>query len=140
MKSEPLVIQRQINAPADRVWKALTDPTQLEKWFFKFENFRPEPGFEFIIPDDYPSSCKIIEAVKNKRLSYSLSFNQYPSETIVTFELFDEGETTRLRLSHEGLENIPAAGNADFEKEKFMKGWGKGLSSLQHYLEVLIYC
>jgi len=65
MKSEPLVIQRQINAPADRVWKALTDPTQLEKWFFKFENFRPEPGFEFIIPDDYPSSCKIIEAVKS---------------------------------------------------------------------------
>lgn len=137
MKTAPLIIQRIIDAPVDRVWKALTDTEQLCRWFSGITDFKPEPGFEFIIPDIYPSSCKIIEAVENYKLSYSLSFNAFPAETIVTFELSDHGETTMIRLTHEGLENIPARGNEDFEKDKFIKGWSNGLLSLQHYLEIL---
>jgi hypothetical protein len=40
----------------------------------------------------------------------------------VTFELFEEGSKTRLKLIHEGLETFPQD-NADFVKENFEQGW-----------------
>jgi hypothetical protein len=45
--------------------------------------------------------------------------------------LFAEGNKTRVKLSHKGLESFPVTANNDFAKESFMEGWtyliGKGL-------------
>jgi uncharacterized protein YndB with AHSA1/START domain len=135
MKTEPLVIERTLNAPVTKVWKALTDLEQLGQWFSKLDDFKPEVGFEFVIPDSYPSTCKVTEAIPDKKLSYMLCFDEYPAITIVTFELFDEGRKTNLRVTHEGLEKIPAVGNPDFERIKFLEGWGGVLAALQLFLE-----
>jgi hypothetical protein len=37
--------------------------------------------------------------------------------------LFSEGNKTRLKLSHKGLESFPVTPNKDFAKENFMEGW-----------------
>ncbi|HKB45981.1 MAG TPA: SRPBCC domain-containing protein [Chitinophagaceae bacterium] len=43
----PLVFERIFNAPAEKVWKALTDLNQMKQWYFpQLENFKPEEGFE----------------------------------------------------------------------------------------------
>ncbi|MCW3114716.1 MAG: hypothetical protein JWR18_3112, partial [Segetibacter sp.] len=42
--------------------------------------------------------------------------------SVVTFELFDEGSKTRLKLTHAGLETFPA-NIPDFAKENFAEGW-----------------
>ena len=47
MSTNPFVIERTYNAPVERVWKAITDMDQMKQWYFDFEEFKPEKGFEF---------------------------------------------------------------------------------------------
>src|ERR687888_1819355 len=126
MKNEPLVIERTYNAPVERVWQAITNKEKMKQWYFDLAEFKPEVGFEFQFEggkDDkrYLHLCKITEVVPNKKLTYSWRYDGYEGNSFVTFELFDEGSKTRLKLTHEGLETFPAI--ADFAKENFVEGW-----------------
>jgi uncharacterized protein YndB with AHSA1/START domain len=88
--------------------------------------FKPEVGFEFRFDggsDDkiYHHICKIVEVVPNKKLKYSWRYEGFEGMSYVTFELFEEGKTTTVKLTHEGLETFPQ-NNPDFAKESFMQG------------------
>ena len=140
MSIEAVVVERVFNAPIEKVWLALTDKNQMKQWYFDLDAFRPEVGFEFKFDggkDDkvYHHQCKIIEVIPNKKLKYSWSYVGYEGMSFVTFELFDEGKTTRLKLTHEGLETFPQ-NNPDFAKESFTEGWTyiTGIS-LKEFLE-----
>ncbi len=127
MKSEPVVKEVLLNAPALNVWKAISDKEQMKEWYFDLKEFKPEIGFEFQFesgPDDrsYLHLCKITEVVPEKRLSYSWRYDGYPGDSLVTFELFKEGNKTRLRLTHENLESF-GTDNPDFTKDNFVEGW-----------------
>src|SRR5438477_4847153 len=45
--SEAVVIERILNAPIAKVWKALTKVDQMRQWYFDLKEFKPEAGFEF---------------------------------------------------------------------------------------------
>jgi len=47
MKTEPVLIERTLNASVDSVWQALTDNQKMKQWYFDIEEFEPEVGFEF---------------------------------------------------------------------------------------------
>lgn len=124
---QPIVIERSYNASIEKVWKALTDKEQMKKWYFDVDAFEPEVGFEFKFDggtDDniYHHLCKIIEVIPVKKLKHSWSYIGYEGMSFVTWELFDEGDTTRVKLTHEGLETFPQ-NNPDFAKESFTQGW-----------------
>jgi uncharacterized protein YndB with AHSA1/START domain len=126
MKAEPFVIERTYNAPVSKVWKAITDRDDMKQWYFELAEFKPEVGFEFTFTggkDDrqYLHLCKITEVEVNKKLTYSWKYDGYEGISYVTWELFDEGGKTRLKLTHEGLETFPP--NPDFAKENFVAGW-----------------
>lgn len=141
MKNEPFVIERIYNAPVEKVWKAITDRDQMKEWYFDFVEFKPEVGFTFQFsggPEDrqYLHLCKITEVVPLKKLAYTWKYDGYPGESVVTFELFPDGNNTRLKLSHEGLETFPAIKNPDFEKKNFVEGWNQIIgTSLKEYVE-----
>ena len=127
MKQEPFVIERILNAPAEKVWKAITDKDQMKQWYFDLADFKPEVGFEFQFEGgnegrSYLHLCKITEVLPGKKLQYSWRYDGYEGISFVTFELFDEGDKTRLKLTHEGLETFPA-NNPDFAKQNFVQGW-----------------
>jgi hypothetical protein len=44
-----------------------------------------------------------------------------PGESHVTWELFAEGDKTKVRLTHTGLETFPK--DPAFARENFVKGW-----------------
>ena len=138
---EPFTIERVYNTPIEKVWKAITDRDEMKKWYFDLEKFDPTVGFEFTFygegrkGEKYLHLCKITEVVEGKKLAYSWRYENYPGNSTVRFELFDEGEKTRLRLSHEGLETF-AIDNPDFAKESFAQGWTEITgTSLKNYLE-----
>jgi len=55
----------------------------------------------------------------------------------VCFELFAEGDQTRLKLTHTGLETFPV-NNPDFVKENFVAGWTYFVNkALKEYAEKL---
>jgi uncharacterized protein YndB with AHSA1/START domain len=127
MKAEPLVLERTLNAPVASVWDALTNNVKMKKWYFDIEDFKPEIGFEFQFygsKDDtrYLHLCKITALVPEKRLSYTWKYEGFPGESTVTFELFEEGAQTRLKLTHAGLESF-TTDNPDFAASSFNAGW-----------------
>lgn len=125
--TKPIVKEVLVNAPASRVWRAITDPAEMQQWYFNIAAFKPEVGFEFSFDSDcegaqHTQLCKVTEVVTGKKLGYSWKYKGYPGESHVTFELFEEDGATRLRLTHEGLETFPQD-IKDFAKDGFAEGW-----------------
>lgn len=140
MKNEPFVIERTLNAPIAKVWKAITDKNEMKQWYFDIAEFKPEVGFEFQFSagseeKTYVHLCQITEIIPGKKLSYSWRYDQYPGNSVVTFELFEEGDKTRLKLTHAGLETFPKD-DPSFAVESFTKGWTHIIgSSLPAFIE-----
>ena len=127
MSSDPFVIERTYDAPIARVWKAITDKNEMKKWYFDLAAFKAEVGFEFQFlggseEKKYLHLCKVTDVVPGKKITYSWRYDGYEGISYVTFELFDENNKTRLRLTHEGLETFPKD-NTDFAKTSFAAGW-----------------
>ena len=127
MKSEPFVIERTLNASPERVWKAITNRDQMKEWYFNLAEFEPEVGFEFTFEGGseemtYIHLCKITKVEPGKLLQYRWRYRDYPGNSFVTWELFPEGDKTRLKLTHEGLETFPTD-NKDFARSSFEAGW-----------------
>jgi uncharacterized protein YndB with AHSA1/START domain len=138
--STPIIKEVIINAPVSKVWKALTDKDEMKKWYFDLAEFKPVAGFEFQFeggPDDrkYLHKCKITEVIEGKKLAHSWKYEGYGSESFVTWELFDEGGKTRVKLTHSGLETFPEY-VPDFARHNFDEGWTQIVEkSLKDYLE-----
>ncbi len=141
MTHEAFTIGRTYNAPVSKVWKALTNKDEMKQWYFDLKEFKAEVGFEFQFlggkdaAHPYLHLCKITEVVVEKKLTYSWRYDGHPGNSFVTFELFEEGTKTRLKLTHKGLETFPAS-NADFAKENFAEGWTMLMGTLlKDYLD-----
>lgn len=139
MNTEPFVIERTYSAPIERVWKALTDRESMRQWYFDIKDFKPEVGYEFHFTGEndgkvFMHLCKITDVIPNKKLRHSWRYEDYEGMSYVTWELFDEGDKTRVKLTHEGLETFPPI--ADFAKENFAAGWNYILgTSLKEFIE-----
>ncbi|MCI0706393.1 MAG: SRPBCC domain-containing protein [Ignavibacteriae bacterium] len=139
-ETEPFIIERTYEAPVDLVWKAITEKERMKQWYFDLKEFKPEVGFEFQFTGGteerpYLHLCKVLEVVPQKKLSYSWVYDGYEGYSVVTFELFPEGQKTRLRLTHTGLETFPAS-NPDLVRKNFVDGWTSLIGeSLKSFLE-----
>ncbi len=138
-KNESLVIERTFNAPAARVWSALTNKDEMKLWYFDLKEFKPEVGFEFQFTVEnegvkYAHHCIIREVIPGKKLVHSWRYDGYEGDSQVTFELFAEGNQTRLKLTHEGLETFPKI--PAFARTNFMEGWTQIIgTSLKEFVE-----
>lgn len=115
-------VNYELNAPREKVWRALTEQALLERWLmpndivpvvghrFVFRT-QPAPGFDGIV------RCEIVEADAPERLVYT--WKGGPLETIVTWTLEKkEDGGTRLSLVHDGFR--PEDG---FTYQMLEKGW-----------------
>ncbi|TKC03650.1 SRPBCC family protein [Pedobacter frigoris] len=128
MEAKPLIVERTYNAPIEKVWKAITDRDQMKEWYFELEEFKAEKGFKFQFTGgdenvQYLHECEVLVCEPPHKLSYSWRYPDYKGYSVLTWELFKEGENkTRLKLSHEGLESFPQE-NPNFRVESFTGGW-----------------
>jgi len=141
METQPVVIEKILNASIQKVWEALTVKEKMKEWYFDLATFKPEVGFEFQFyggtdEKKYLHICRITQVIPQKILSYTWSYENVPVETLVTFELFEEaGNRTKIRLTHLGIENFPKE-NPDFAKNNFVEGWTYFINtSLKDYVE-----
>jgi uncharacterized protein YndB with AHSA1/START domain len=137
--AEAVVVERTFNAPLAKVWKALTDVDQMRQWYFDLKEFRPEVGFEFEFVvehegNSYHHLCKITEVIPQKKIAYTWRYKSDPGDSLVTIELFREGEKTRLKLTHEGIENFPRT--SAYARKNFEAGWTAIIGTeLKRFLE-----
>jgi uncharacterized protein YndB with AHSA1/START domain len=138
-KSEPLVVERIYNAPAAKVWSAITNKEEMKRWYFDLKEFKPEVGFEFqfVVEHEgntYSHHCQVKEVIPQKRLAYSWRYDGQEGDSLVTFELFADGNRTRMKLTHEGLESFPKT--PAYARKNFEGGWTQIIgTSLKEYVE-----
>jgi uncharacterized protein YndB with AHSA1/START domain len=139
--AEPVVKEVTIDAPVAKVWEAITDRNKMKEWYFDMDEFKPEVGFEFRFYGDdkegnkneYLHICVIKEVIPGKKLVHTWRYDGYPGVSYVTWELFPEGRSTKVVLTHTGLETFQAP---EFSRSNFEAGWNYIVStSLKEYLE-----
>ena len=137
--AEAVVMERTFNGPVGKCWQALTDVDQMRQWYFDLKEFRPEVGFEFEFVvehegNSYHHLCKVTEVIPQKKIAYTWRYKDAPGNSLVTFELFGEGEKTRLRLTHEGIESFPKT--PAYARKNFEAGWTAIIGSeLKRFVE-----
>jgi uncharacterized protein YndB with AHSA1/START domain len=141
MNTDPLILERTYKTLPAIIWKALTNPNEMKRWYFNLPGFKAEVGYEFRFlggkdeNHQYLHLCKVTEVVAEKKLSYTWVFDGYEGSSLLTFELFPEGDYTRLKLTHSGLHSFPK-NVPDLAPHNFVAGWNSILDqSLKTYLE-----
>jgi uncharacterized protein YndB with AHSA1/START domain len=125
----PVVVERVFAAPVELVWRALTNVEDIKNWSFPLKEFKAEVGFEFQFVagkegrTQFNHLCQVTEAVPNQKLAYSWRYEGYPGDSLVTIELAPEGEKTRLKLTHTGLESFQPEKHPDLARGNFFQGW-----------------
>jgi uncharacterized protein YndB with AHSA1/START domain len=138
--AEAVVVERMLNAPVGRVWKALTDVNEMRRWYFDLKEFNPEVGFEFEFVVEHAGTtyhhlCRVTEVIPERKLAYTWRYKDEPGNSLVTFELRAEGEDkTRLKLTHTGIESFPPT--PAYARKNFETGWTQIVGSeLRQFVE-----
>ncbi len=124
---------RVIDAPADIVFKTITDPAELTNWFPDHAILEPRVGGKIRLSfykeksteleRDHLQEGTIKEFIPGKKVSYTWQFKDTPelTETIVTWELEEiDDKKTRVVLNHSGFtgKEIGKLSSAEFDN-----GW-----------------
>jgi uncharacterized protein YndB with AHSA1/START domain len=124
--ADAVVVERSLNASVANVWRALTDVDQMREWYFDLKAFKPEIGFEFefVVEHEgnrYHHLCRVTDVIPEKKIAYTWRYKGEPGDSLVTFELSPEGEKTRLKLTHTGIETFPKT--PSYARKNFEAGW-----------------
>ncbi len=97
-----------LKAPPDRVFKALTEPSLLRKWFVASAKFSPRTGgnYTFSWGGEMSQSGKVLSFVRDKSLSLSWPQVQRGKPlgmTRATFRLKPKDDGTILDVNHTGF-------------------------------------
>ena len=134
----PLIKEFSYNVPIEKVWHTLTDRDEMKRWYFpQIQDFEPIIGYKFHFNDnnsEYHKEWIVTNVKKGKTLAHSWAYKGYPGSSEVTFDLFEEGNKTILRVTQTGLETFP--NDPHFKRERFEWGWDNLLGqNLKHLLE-----
>lgn len=136
--AEAVIVERTLNAPVARVWNALTDVDQMREWYFDLKEFKPEVGFEFefVVEHEgnrYHHLCRITEVLPEKKIAYTWRYKGEPGTSLVTFELSADGQKTRVKVTHTGIETFPKS--PAYARKNFEAGWTAIAAELKKFIE-----
>ncbi len=141
---EAMKIQRSVVIKADqaRVWKALTTPSEIARWFqvFEFEQLQAgqrihtswEPNDSVDFNETY-GEITVVEPISRFGFSWQ-SAPPDPTSTFVIFDLETIAGGTRVTVTETGWEALPA----DVRQQRFDDnngGWEQMVNSLARYVE-----
>ena len=121
-----------INAPPERVWKAVIEPEQIAAWFAPGTSFKMENNVVSILMGEQYIDVAWIEVVEPPR---QLTTRPLPHKlTATTYLLEEENGGTRFTVVETGLEALPAE-----DRQKYLEqngaGWDLALGNLNAYIE-----
>jgi uncharacterized protein YndB with AHSA1/START domain len=124
--ADAVVVERSLNASVANVWRALTDVDQMREWYFDLKAFKPEIGFEFefVVEHEgnrYHHLCRVTDVIPEKKIAYTWRYKGEPGDSLVSIELTPEGDKTRLKLTHTGIETFPKT--PAYARKNFEAGW-----------------
>ena len=140
--SDTIRLERMLDAPTETVWRYLTEGELRGQGFAGGSDVTGEGAFDLVFDHDnlsaddvpYPAEYaahkgavnheKVMRFEPNRVLAYTFGEGR---NGIATFELFPEGDRTRLVLTHSGIQSPTGA-------QDFGSGWNSHLTVLQERL------
>ncbi|ANK91984.1 MULTISPECIES: SRPBCC family protein [Rhizobium] len=100
-ETRSVVIEREMPFPAEKIWRALTQPHLIQEWLMK-SDFKAVVDHRFNFNADWGAvECRVLEVEPHKALAYS--WGAYGLETVVTWTLTPTGAGTHLRMEQSGF-------------------------------------
>ncbi len=96
-----VVVEREMPFPAERIWRALTQPHLIEAWLMK-NDFAAVVDHRFTLRGDWGAvECEVMEVEPNRTLAYS--WGAHGLESTVTWTLTPTPAGTHLRMEQAGF-------------------------------------
>ena len=137
---KPIIISQLYESSLAEVWHALSNKEALKTWYFPVQNYSFEVGktFSFYESDhsqNFLHKCEFLRIEPQKIIEYTWTYPHYSNGiSVLKWELFPEGNQTKVQITHSGTENLSDAG-PDFKWSNFEKGWNAILKTqLRNYL------
>ncbi len=106
-ESQSVVVERELPFPAERIWRALTQPQLIQEWLMH-SDFVPVVGQRFHFRADWGSvDCQVLTLEPGTCLSYKWS--AMGLDSVVTWTLRATSTGTYLRMEQKffaGLERV----------------------------------
>lgn len=125
---DPIVVEETFDVPIEVIWDAISQPALMRQWYFEdIPSFKAEAGFDtqFVVQSegrDFTHVWKVTEAVPLKKLAYDWRYKEYPGDGFVVWELSNDGDGTRLRVTTHVREDFPED-IPEFTRESCIAGW-----------------
>jgi len=125
-----VVVEREVPYPAEKIWRALTQPHLLEEWLMQ-NDFKPTVGHHFEFRGDWgAASCEVMVVEPHKRLEYTWA--AFGLGTVITWTLSPTSKGTNLRMEQKGFSpKVPQA----YQGAQY--GWKKFFGNLEKVLAKL---
>jgi uncharacterized protein YndB with AHSA1/START domain len=125
-------LEVEAGAPAERVFAALTEPEELDRWIGEGASVDLELGGRYEFGWDH-GPIKILDLDPGRRLAYSWSYpdevgRALADETVVQWTLEESGGRTRIVLVHSGFA-------PDAQTDDYRLGWLGFLALLKNLVE-----
>ena len=125
---EPIAVEQQVDQPIQKVWDAITVHEQMKQWYF--ENI---PAFEAVVgfttrfavqaeTREFVHLWKVIEVNKPYKIAYSWKYEGIAGDSVVVFELAENGDGTKVKLTHTVIDPFPTD-IPEFARENGVAGW-----------------
>jgi len=146
---DTVIAEIQIAAPPERVFSAISDARQLERWFsnpecpaklwemdaraggsYRYEKQAGSADVNGV--RDFKCHGEILEYDPPRLLVYTWKGNWHDtpnSSTVVRWELTPTNNGTQVRVTHSGLSNLPVA------RKGYAGGWLGVVQSLKNFVE-----
>lgn len=124
----PVIVKDIYDAPVERVWRAITDLEEMKHWFFdNIDSFMPEVGSRsnFKVSSGertFTHLWEVTEVDKPRKIVYGWRYAEYPGDSLVSWELFEEKGKTKLVLTTTVTEDFPDE-IPEFKRESCQGGW-----------------
>jgi uncharacterized protein YndB with AHSA1/START domain len=142
MSNKNVIVERVFDADKELVWRAITEKEIMKQWYFDVKEFKAVVGFKFEFwggeegSKQWKHLCEITEVVPEKKLAYSWKYEGYSGMSYVTFELDEEKNGTKLKLTHSGIDTFPED-IPELAIHNFENGWNHIINiSLKGFLEI----
>jgi uncharacterized protein YndB with AHSA1/START domain len=126
-ETRAVVVEREIPHPAEKIWRALTQPHLIEEWLMK-NDFRPVVDHRFNLRGDWGAvDCQVLTVEPNKILSYTWA--ALGLESVVTWTLTPTSTGTHLRMEQSGFRSDQQQA---YQGAKY--GWQRFFASLEQVI------
>ena len=137
----PIVVETQLSGTRQQVWEAITVHDKMIEWYFdNIPAFEPKEGFNTQFPVHSESRTfthiwHVTKVVPRQLITYHWTYTEYPGEGKVSFEILDNGDAVKLRLTNIVVKDFPED-VPEFKRQSCIDGWNFFIKDrLKNYMQ-----